>query len=803
MSLLASRQQDQFHDLQTTVIATLTETIRNEISTLPIWPQSIECIQRQIRDEAIAATSSRYEQPERTILRKDTALRNSDRDANRDDFTNEYASRYATTLAEVERLQWGSLWFPVIDEREEQITDAELETFNWILKPPKREDHTWDNFLEWLEHGKSVYWISGKAGSGKSTLMKYLSKRDEVKKTLASWADGAPLITAKFFFFDNGSNLQKTQEGLFRSLLYQSLENHRELIPIVLSDVTDKPLRDFLHEWRLSDLKSALQKLMEQRQVPVKICFFVDGLDEYAGDHSEIAAIFRSAAEFEHVKVCVSSRPLLVFDQAFKDLPGLMLQHLTFDDIRTYVNHKFSNDDRYNELKIEEPGFGPRLVHRVVTKASGVFLWVKLVVHSLLEGMQNFDRGADLERRLEELPEDLTKLYWHMLSCVRPTWYLKEGFKLLLLAHAAIQPLTLLQFAFSESDASVTGDDVADLSVERQDIICKRMRGCIKSRCLGLLEVTGRKGMDEKYCQVKFLHKSVRDFIDSRGMMRKIQDTFTEEEKPIPEMIIIRALSTELRTIKSRLGKGSIRTEGQITRAAWFDEIRPIVFEAIAYTIILDSKKCELRKVYAPLIKGMDESTTLMWNQVQHRSIPESEGLLHWSEAARKPGADSCWETFQIRQKQSRTTSNILFKKITERLNDQLTGSTIPLFRKRRRVSDTTIPFKIHSSRDSLLPPLPPDFQRRVAFLSGQDDSKEQLRTRLRASQLKFGCPTHLRSLFQLPGLSIEKRSEYRNLMREIGIRKYSKAAMKKRAKSPPSRDSRRPAFSQKILPFI
>lgn len=31
-----------------------------------------------------------------------------------------------------------------------------------------------DSIAEWLESGSGVYWISGKAGSGKSTLMKHL-----------------------------------------------------------------------------------------------------------------------------------------------------------------------------------------------------------------------------------------------------------------------------------------------------------------------------------------------------------------------------------------------------------------------------------------------------------------------------------------------------------------------------------------------------------------------------------------------------------------------------------------------------
>jgi hypothetical protein len=44
--------------------------------------------------------------------------------------------------------------------------------------------------------------------------------------------------------------------------------------------------------------------------------------------------------------------------------------------------------------------------------------WARLVVKLLVEGMQNYSRGADLERRLNGLPDDLTGLYRLMLDRV-------------------------------------------------------------------------------------------------------------------------------------------------------------------------------------------------------------------------------------------------------------------------------------------------------------------------------------------------------------------------------------------------
>jgi len=56
-----------------------------------------------------------------------------------------------------------------------------------------------------------------------------------------------------------------------------------------------------------------------------------------------------------------------------------------------------------------------KLVREIATKADDVFLWVKLVVVSLLRGLQNKDNDSDLQKRLMELPNDLSALYEIMI----------------------------------------------------------------------------------------------------------------------------------------------------------------------------------------------------------------------------------------------------------------------------------------------------------------------------------------------------------------------------------------------------
>lgn len=139
-----------------------------------------------------------------------------------------------------------------------------------------------------------------------------------------------------------------------------------------------------------------------------------------------------------------------------------------------------------------------------------------------MEGTQNYSRGADLERRLNELPDDLTGLYRLMLDCFKPTWYLEGGFKLLLLVHAAIEPLTLLQISFIDAEQHKVYVDFSSICSETQTTLCKNMIGRIKSCCAGLLEATNFPG---KTKHVQFLHKSVEDFLETPGITGWIQQS--------------------------------------------------------------------------------------------------------------------------------------------------------------------------------------------------------------------------------------------------------------------------------------
>ena len=67
--------------------------------------------------------------------------------SDQDSFVDEYTEEYAAKLAEMEEDQWESLSFPVMYDREDQIADAELRTFDWIIEKPSSKGRPRRDFM--------------------------------------------------------------------------------------------------------------------------------------------------------------------------------------------------------------------------------------------------------------------------------------------------------------------------------------------------------------------------------------------------------------------------------------------------------------------------------------------------------------------------------------------------------------------------------------------------------------------------------------------------------------------------------
>jgi hypothetical protein len=415
------------------------------------------------------------------------------------------------------------LSFLAMSDREEEIVDAHKATFDWIYAAT--ENQPWDNFTEWLQQDNGLYWITGKAGSGKSTLMKFIYQNRATRKQLQPWAGELPLITASYYFWNSGTTMQKSQMGLLQSLLYESLSQCQNLIPQIF------PYRwrsygtfgDDLRPWTRTELMKGFNRLLRQDGISAKFCFFVDGLDEFDGNHSEIVDLFKRVVSSSSVKACISSRPLLVFEDGFKSSPKLRLHNLTQNDIKLYTNNQLERNQKFIALKKREPKLAPQLVTEIVDKSAGVFLWVTLVIRSLLEGLRNSDRIPDLQRRLKELPADLEDLYRVMIRSLEP-FYEQQASHLFQIVHNARIPLSVLAVSFADEEdpnfalRARMPLDWDDIGFRYEETVRR-----LNSRCKGLLEVRYHQGEDLLTdSKVDFLHRTVKDFLDTPEVWKRI-----------------------------------------------------------------------------------------------------------------------------------------------------------------------------------------------------------------------------------------------------------------------------------------
>ena len=436
----------------------------------------------------------------------------------------------ARTARESRILQ--SLYHDRMEARQERIIDTHAQTFEWIFDPRQLSSGlaSNDSFIEWLINGSGIFWITGIAGSGKSTLMKFLSHHPSATQALQRWTDGKDLITADFFFWHAGTELQKSQEGLLRSLLHGVLSQCPELIGQVLPKLWEHSKSDHAksHLWTRAELISAFAELSLQTKLKKRFCFFVDGLDEYDGNHTEIVDLVQGLVQSDDIKICLSSRPWNVFNRAFGwgSHPTIRLEDLTWQDIQSYVQDTLDGNKLFCQLLTgRDSARCKNLQVEIVRRAQGVFLWVFLVVRSLVQGLTNADRVIDLERRLQSLPTDLETYFRHMLDTIEDV-YKQQTVQTFHIALQAAEPLNLMTYVMldeiEENPKYAIELPAEQMTRESIESRCQDMKLRINARCKDLLQVTRKKSnyLDYSLCselssqpyEVDFLHRTVRDF---------------------------------------------------------------------------------------------------------------------------------------------------------------------------------------------------------------------------------------------------------------------------------------------------
>jgi hypothetical protein len=339
-----------------------------------------------------------------------------------------------------------SLYFTDMSQRERAIDSPCDGTFGWIFNEKFEEqrfyykdttsgwgfDPDWEpqwkhhhhkrlacNLMSrWLKYENGMFFVVGKAGSGKSTFMRFLARHSKTRTLLESWAsenDCALTVCAHYFWCSSGSRLQCSQEGLWRSILYALAQSDRKLASAMfanricddchtLAQVRSQP-------WTRNDLTSALSLLVDQLKVlKVAVCLFIDGLDEFQGDEMLLIAELRKLLGSPYIKICASSRPRNLFEEAFgrEDYQWkLALHSLTRGDMAQLARTRLYEDDAFCKL-VDRNDRRQRFVATITGNSQGVFLWTVLVIGEMIREAHQADTIDELEAHLHTLTFDLS-----------------------------------------------------------------------------------------------------------------------------------------------------------------------------------------------------------------------------------------------------------------------------------------------------------------------------------------------------------------------------------------------------------
>jgi hypothetical protein len=119
-----------------------------------------------------------------------------------------------------------SLSFESRAVRYSSVPDAHHRTFGWIFKEVcDFDDQSTGSLLKWLQEGNGIFWVSGKPGSGKSTLIKFVIDHPQTLPTLSSWSSPKPTYIANHFFWSAGTPMQKSWQGSCKHYSTKSFGN--------------------------------------------------------------------------------------------------------------------------------------------------------------------------------------------------------------------------------------------------------------------------------------------------------------------------------------------------------------------------------------------------------------------------------------------------------------------------------------------------------------------------------------------------------------------------------------------------
>ena len=382
---------------------------------------------------------------------------------------------------------------------------------------------------------RRIFWLSGLAGTGKSTIARTVARSYYDKQRLA----------ASFFFSRGGGDVGhagKFVTSIAMQLALNVPASRQHIYDAIAKrrDIAEQSLHD---QWRQIVL-GPLSRL-DRSSLSLSSVLVVDALDECEDEDNvrlivQLLAETRSLGSFR-LRVFLTSRPEVPIRHGFCQIADVEHQDFVLHnispltvnrDISIYLTHRFEFIARYYDLSIDWPGSDA--IAQLVRSASGLFIWAATACRFVQEGYT----GSIVRGRLHAItqcngtvtkPEEhLDEIYSKVLTASIPPTLMpeeKEYFSVRLKytlgsIAALLSPLSLSSLSTLLSyEGIVSNDEVKD----------------VLNKVRAILNIP-----DDRCGPLRLHHPSFRDFLMNKDRCNDAR--FQVDEKQAHETLAINCI---------------------------------------------------------------------------------------------------------------------------------------------------------------------------------------------------------------------------------------------------------------------
>ena len=385
-----------------------------------------------------------------------------------------------------------------------------------IIGAPCSGTGTWflhtSEYTTWLNAEHRFLWLKGKAGAGKSTLMK--RSLDDLRSQPAH----STTIICAYFFDRGGVELEKSTSGLLRTILHGIFTQNPLLLEQFVGSSDDgRLIKGKNLQWRVEELKEVISISARLSNWKPTI-LFLDALDEGPKDELRPLLFFfeqlcQSEDETEmarKLRICLSSRHYP--NVTIKNCPEVWAERHNHSDIEQFAVQRLAH---ITNMLGNQP-----LVQSVLDQADGVFLWVDLVTNLMLADDDNGETRAKKLETLRKSPNGLDDLYTQVLRELSPVER-AETFQIFKWALYASRRLRAKELCFAlhceHSRFHITfaawreSDSFVEEGAQMEKFIRSRSRGLLEIRSVSKQSTSN--AIPESQQVVHFIHQSVPEFL--------------------------------------------------------------------------------------------------------------------------------------------------------------------------------------------------------------------------------------------------------------------------------------------------